>query len=81
MKHPYNVKANFRMATAYRDINRLDNARKYIKRIVIWKSTDSAAKNLYKELVTSDQITQEKKDVIFTFIIEINAKKRIYQSI
>lgn len=67
---PYDVKAVFRIAVAYKDICKLDDAVKYIKRIVIWPSTDDKVKKLYKELVNSDPKAEEEKEVLLILIIE-----------
>jgi len=57
------VKANHRIAMAYKETKKLDEARKHIKRIVIWQSTPKEIKDLYKELLKKDQKLQEREDV------------------
>ena len=64
MKYPYNVTANFRIASAYKELGKLEESKQFIKRIVIWENTDKNIKNLYMELFKCDQRSQERKDVI-----------------
>ena len=44
-KDPYNINANFRLAYYNKSQNKIDEAKKQIKRIVIRENTDIAVKN------------------------------------
>jgi len=46
-----------------------EEAKRYIKRIVIWPSTNRAVKALYKELVKRNIAKQEKDEVSIRFEI------------
>jgi len=51
------------MALAYKEMGEVDKATKYIKRIVIWPSTNAKIKELYYELLKQGPKEEEKKEV------------------
>ena len=62
-KDPYNIIANFRLAYYNKSQNKIDEAKKQIKRIVIRENTDIAVKKLYRELIKKSPTTEQIEEV------------------
>lgn len=57
------MEANYQVALVHKEMKKLEEARRHIKRIVIWKNTPKKVKDLYKELLNNDPKFQELDDV------------------
>jgi len=78
INEPYNVKGNYRLASVYCEEGDLELARKHIKRIVIWPSTDPIIKQLYNKLISIDPHKEELKKVyVYIYNIETDIEERI----